>query len=210
MGDFQYTTVPAKLASMLDKLRAVGVPSKAHNPWLKSIGFKSSNDGSLLPILKFIGFADSNGQPTTAWKEYRGKNHGVVLAAGIKKGYSELFETYPEAWKCSKEDLVHFFSTKSTAGQQVIDLTARTFQSLCAAADWTNSLPASREDALGHTEKHEEDVLTPPLKGRALRQAAPSVHIDIQVHISPEATPEQIDKVFESMAKHLYGATKVE
>lgn len=30
-----------------------------------------------------------------------------------------------------------------------------------------------------------------------------SLHIDLQIHISPEASPEQIDKVFESMAKHL-------
>ncbi len=37
---------------------------------------------------------------------------------------------------------------------------------------------------------------------------SPSLHIDIQVHISPEATSEQIDKVFESMARHLYGGPK--
>ncbi len=30
-----------------------------------------------------------------------------------------------------------------------------------------------------------------------------SVHIDLQINISPEATPEQIDQIFASMAKHL-------
>jgi hypothetical protein len=34
----------------------------------------------------------------------------------------------------------------------------------------------------------------------------PAVHIDIQIHISPESSAEQIDKIFESMSKHLYGA----
>lgn len=33
----------------------------------------------------------------------------------------------------------------------------------------------------------------------------PSLHIDIQVHISSEASADQIDQVFASMAKHLYG-----
>jgi len=33
----------------------------------------------------------------------------------------------------------------------------------------------------------------------------PRLHIDVQVHISPESSPEQIDKIFESMAKHLKG-----
>lgn len=32
---------------------------------------------------------------------------------------------------------------------------------------------------------------------------SPRLHIDVQVHISPESSPEQIDKIFESMAKHL-------
>jgi hypothetical protein len=36
-------------------------------------------------------------------------------------------------------------------------------------------------------------------------QAGPAIHIDIQIHISPESTAQQIDKIFESMAKHLYG-----
>lgn len=48
----------------------------------------------------------------------------------------------------------------------------------------------------------------PPLKDVS---RVPSLHIDIQVHISPQASDTQIDKVFESMAKHLkdlYSNTK--
>ncbi|QTN30768.1 hypothetical protein HZ994_00660 [Akkermansiaceae bacterium] len=33
---------------------------------------------------------------------------------------------------------------------------------------------------------------------------SPEIHINVQVHISPESTPEQIEKIFESMRKHLY------
>lgn len=36
------------------------------------------------------------------------------------------------------------------------------------------------------------------------RRPQPSVHIDIQVHIDPAATAEQIDQIFASMARHLY------
>jgi hypothetical protein len=35
----------------------------------------------------------------------------------------------------------------------------------------------------------------------------PSVHIDFQIHISPEASAEQIDQIFASMRRHLYGST---
>ena len=32
----------------------------------------------------------------------------------------------------------------------------------------------------------------------------PSLHIDLQIHISPEASADQIDSIFASIAKHLY------
>lgn len=33
----------------------------------------------------------------------------------------------------------------------------------------------------------------------------PSLHIDVQIHIDSSATPDQIDHIFESMGRHLYG-----
>ncbi|CAN7534333.1 DUF5343 domain-containing protein [Pseudoxanthomonas sp. LjRoot143] len=35
------------------------------------------------------------------------------------------------------------------------------------------------------------------------RGFSPKLHVDIQIHISPDSTAEQIDKIFESMAKYL-------
>jgi len=43
--------------------------------------------------------------------------------------------------------------------------------------------------------------LTGPLQPPS---AVPSLHVDVQIHIPPEATQEQIDHIFASMAKHLY------
>lgn len=34
----------------------------------------------------------------------------------------------------------------------------------------------------------------------------PNLHIDLQIHISPDSTPEQIETIFASMSRHLYGA----
>jgi hypothetical protein len=35
--------------------------------------------------------------------------------------------------------------------------------------------------------------------------SVPSVHIDVQIHIDSSASAEQIDQIFSSMARHLYG-----
>jgi hypothetical protein len=194
MAEFQYTTVPGKLKKLLSKIHEVGVPSKASNKWLKSIGFNSSNDGTLLTILKFIHFIDSSNVPMAKWTEYRGTNHAHVLASAIREGYADLYATYPDAHSRNVSELENVFSTSSSAGKQVIGLTVRTFQKLCEQADFSAS----------GVPKHPgtPDVL--PSGVPSMGHAQPSLHIDIQVHISPDAKPEQIEQIFSSMAKHLY------
>ena len=44
-------------------------------------------------------------------------------------------------------------------------------------------------------------LVTPP---EGIESPTPALHIDFQIHIAADAPPEQIDKIFESMAKHLY------
>ena len=191
MADFQYTTVPGKLKIFLEKIRDIGVPSRANSQWLKSIGFTSSNDRTLLTILKYIGLADQTGSPTQRWAEYRGNLHGQVLAEAIRDGYSELYAVYPDAHSRPAEDLEHVFSTNSTAGKSVISKTATTFRKLCDLADFTADVVAKSPATVA-------EVSAPS------KQASPSLHIDIQIHISPDATTDQIDQIFSSMSKHLY------
>ncbi len=57
-------------------------------------------------------------------------------------------------------------------------------------------------------EKQEEVPVSeaPRLAKRAFAES-PSVHIDVQIHIDSNAQADQIDQIFASMAKHLYGAS---
>jgi len=49
----------------------------------------------------------------------------------------------------------------------------------------------------------EGDVPQKPSTGHS----RPNLHLDVQVHIAADVTIEQIDAIFASMAKHLYGAS---
>lgn len=207
MAEFPYTTVPGKLGSLLDKIRHTGVPQKATVAWLKSLGFTSSNDATVLPILKFIGLCDPSGVPTDEWKHYRGGQHGAVLAGCIQNGYSELFAIYPSAHQQSDGDLTSFFTTRSSAGKQVISKTVTTFKTLCAKADFSASPTHHAPTQTPHapTAPAAAPVVSHSPVAPVTSSPHPEVHIDIQIHISPEATPTQIDQIFQSMSKHLYG-----
>jgi len=205
MAEFTYTTVPGKLKPFFTKLREVGVPPKATVQWLKSLGFTSSNDASLLGVLKSVGFVDATGVPTPKWSNFRGANSKRVLGDAIREGYAELFAVYPDAWQRSQTEIEHVFSTSSSGGRQVISKTVSTFKSLAELAEFT---PVTAQ-----TDLHlSSEALHVPvssagttLSSRASISGGPSVHIDIQVHIAPESSAEQVDQIFASMAKHLFG-----
>lgn len=206
MVDYAYTTVTGKIKELLAKVRSTGVPPKLTQAHLKTLGFTSSNDQSMIGVLKFIGLIDSNNIPTPVWTEYRGAHHKTVLAKAIRNGYSDLFAVYPDANTRNNTELSHVFSTSSTAGAQVIAKTVATFKALVEEADFSGVSPS--ETTLPSGTLHHPAALAPAPKIPNLptQSSSPEVHIDIQIHISPESTSEQIEKIFESMAKHLYGA----
>lgn len=204
MSDVVYTTVPGKIPKLLAKIKQVGVPQKVTHAWLKTIGFTSSNDGSLVGILRKAGLVDGSGAPTERWGQFRGSQGKSVLGEGIRQGYSELYTVYPDAHSRSNTDLEHVFSSSSRAGRQAIQKAVSTFKNLAAEAEFRN------DSVDGDTSFEAEMLHAPVANAEAASRASaktnsPSLHIDIQVHISSEASAEQIDQIFASMARHLYG-----
>jgi hypothetical protein len=212
MGDFTYTTVPGKIKPILDKIRHVGIPPKVNASWLKTLGLKSSNDATLIGVLKAVGFIDASGIPTSVWSTYRGAHHKQALGEAIRKGYAELFAVYPDAWQRSNTELEHVFSTSSAAGKQVITKTVATFKALCESAEFA-PIDEQSEPLVQTGPMHVPAATAAAVPARIANSGTsggPSVHIDIQIHISPEASIDQIDQIFKSMAKHLYGERKSE
>jgi Family of unknown function (DUF5343) len=195
MAEFEYTTVPAKVPALLSKIREVGVPPKVTVQWLKTIGFTSSNDPSLINVLEQIGFVDGSRVPREPWKKYRGGDYRRVLGEATRNGYKELYETYADARTRSNAELDSFFSTHTTAGKSVRDLTVRTFRTLAGLADFG--------PAVEPIETPEADA-SPELP-IAARQAIAGATININVQlVLPESADETVyERFFSAMKKHL-------
>jgi hypothetical protein len=176
--------------------------------WLKTIGFTSSSDTSLISVLKFIDLVDASGVPTQRWTQFRGSDARKVLGQAIRAGYSELFAVYPDANSRLSSETENVFRTSSTAGAQAIGKTVATFRALADEAEFVGGSDED-EPAIRATHLH-VPVADTPVARESEPKGLPnaSLHIDIQIHISPESSPQQIDQIFESMAKHLYGAKK--
>lgn len=205
MADYPYCTVPGKLSEFLKKIQDIGIPEKVTTRWLPSIGFGSTNDRSIIPVLKYVGLIENSGAPSKIWRDYRGHGAGRALATAIEASYKDLFATYPDAQTRSAEELRAFFRGHSTYGAQAVNKAVNTFQALCQNADFAPSTQRTRKAEAAKSGDSSGGQVSESIPATEVGgNNSPSLHIDVQIHISPEASPEQIEKIFESMSKHLY------
>ncbi|MCU0465977.1 MAG: DUF5343 domain-containing protein [Anaerolineae bacterium] len=221
MAEFPYINTPNKLIEFFSKIPGMGVPDTVSTNWLPTIGFGSKNYRPIVSILKHIDFINTNGKPTESWRAYRDSSQSKkVMANGIKTAYKELFRLYPDAHKKTEQELKNFFRPKSSGGDQVVGGIVSTFKALCSLADFdTSDTPIPESSSTPHPIMPPSSIPSNSVPTNSVanlspqnvpQSNSPSLHIDIQIHISSDASAEQIDKIFESMAKHLYQRTKDE
>lgn len=63
--------------------------------------------------------------------------------------------------------------------------------------------PRRADPAIAVTVEESKPILNREID--TVGRSQPNLHLDVQIHIPADATAEQIDKIFASMAKHLYG-----
>jgi hypothetical protein len=75
-----------------------------------------------------------------------------------------------------------------------------------APAKPRTSKPKPAKSTVSPSAGHQPQVVTPVPAASQPHHAGsgPNVHLDIQIHIPADASPDQIDQIFASMAKHLY------
>lgn len=183
------------LKDIFGKIKSTGTPSAFTTKHLRSLGFTSSNDVAILSALKFIGFIDSSGKPTEKYINYKGKEGSQILAGGIKIGYSELFDLYPDAEKKDDESLMYFFATKTEVSESSRKIMVGTFRALCSMGDFkpTTNEPTTDKKII---EVSKDTIVT---KGKL----NPAVNINIELQIPATNDPEVYKNFFEAMKKYL-------
>ncbi len=135
MVNYTYTHKTGSLKKFLEKIPLLGIPDRVSSKYIYSLGFKSTNDRSIIPILKSLKFLDGSGTPTERYKKYRDKTVSkIVLGAAIQEMYSALFKMYPNAAESGNVELENFFSTNTGLGEKAVKSMVNTFKALCSMA----------------------------------------------------------------------------
>ncbi len=222
-----YPSIPAKQWWVLrSKFRQSIPPSVTPGYLAAALGMtEASAKANVLPALVAFKIIDQDGKPTERAKQWRDDEQYAGVCEQIRQEIypSELVHALPPP-SPNRESVERWIANKTGVGQVAARKLALTYLLLCEAN------PQAKPDAsavmptrtLKRSTKPRptppkpidtaNEVMSVGTTGTqvatqpriALSQPEPSLHIDIQIHISPDASSDQIDQIFASMAKHLY------
>lgn len=190
-----------------------------------------SASANVLPSLRTFGLINDAGKPSDlafAWRD--DEKYASVCEQLVKSTYpTGLHDAFPDVANAPMNRVTAWFAHDTKAGGSAAVKYARVYLMLLEgdlgkanekpakekattravatpkASSKTAKAPAAQVPPANpgptehsHHQQHQQQQHPPG--GSAF---SPKLHIDVQIHISPESSPEQIDKIFESMAKHL-------
>jgi len=193
-----------------------------------SMGEASARSNLIGPFKK-IGIIDEDGKPTDLAYDWRDDHkYSDVCSSLIEKCYPQEIKDLFHSSDADPQKLTNWFMSHARCGEPAAKHFAR-FYLLLLKADLSESVAAAaKSEAKTKSTKTEANkkVVQSTTKTRVAKPAAaispaepppaaqiqpaqtvlsnaPELHINVQLHISPESSADQIDKIFESMAKHL-------
>nr|WP_257030504.1 DUF5343 domain-containing protein [Paraburkholderia bryophila] len=184
-----------------------------------------SASANVLPSLRTFGLINDAGKPSDlafAWRD--DEKYASVCGQLIKSTYpTGLHDAFPDAANAPMNRVTAWFAHDTKTGDSAAVKYARVYLMLLEGDIGKANEKPAKEKATARA------AVTPKSSSKAAKATAaqvpsanpgpaehshqqhppggsafsPKLHIDVQIHISPESNAEQIDKIFESMAKHL-------
>lgn len=170
--------------------------------------------GNLRPALRRIGLIDEDGSIQDRAYEWRDDEEYADVCNKIRTELypQELLDLYPKATDEDKESIGRWFANRSKVGSVASRMMA-SFYILLSEADLSaeSEVKASPKAAKPKPKQRpkvkaaeKQGAIDTKIKGDVEGELSiPSININIEVHISSDASTTQIDQIFASMAKHL-------
>ena len=135
--DYPYMVSNNKISPIIDAIHSAAKPSKFSHEFLKNLGFNSSNDRAVIPLLKRLGFLTENGTPTSHYDDLKDKTkRWVALANRIRDLYSDIYSINTEIHNGTEEEVKGAISRVTGKDAKAVDRYYATFKTLTALADF--------------------------------------------------------------------------
>lgn len=189
-----------------------GVVSPSYIAATLNMQEQSARANVILP-LRMLGLIDDENRTdqtlAIAWRD--DKSYAQVCGEILRRVYpAELIDAVPNPVE-DRDAAARWFANRTGAGSDAVRKMA-TLYAILAQPDLVQRSEkkaepsrSRRKDAPSARKEPEERSKEPPRADRpGSEEKAPGIAINLQIHISSDATPDQIDAIFASMARHIY------
>jgi hypothetical protein len=202
--NYPYMIANNKIDQILTKLRQAAEPSKFTHPFLVTIGFKSTNDRGIIPLLKRLDFINEDGSPTPFYKYLRDQTQWKsILATKIKELYSDLYVINTEIHNASDEELKGAISRVTGKDSKTVLRYFTTFKALTALADFKASKiekTTKKKETEDTGQENKGPALNPP-EDKPIKD--PQFHYNIQIHLPATTDVSVYNAIFKSIKENL-------
>ncbi len=172
---------------------------------------------NVMPSLKRTGLIDENGKPTALANDWRNDAKYPEVCEKVRKSvYPQEIQDLASDTSAERGQVSQWFASHTGAGRSAATKMAAFYLMLLQADPATESVSASKTPHLKTKQVSTTTAQKELQKNRTgagkLGQGSqsnqslaglPPLHLNVQIHLSPEATPEQIERIFAAMAKYL-------
>ena len=198
-----YLTSTKNLGGILEALQKATLPSKFTYDFLKKLGYPSSTDRPIIPLLKAMRFVDDGGTPLDRYRRYKDATQArAVMAEGIREAYTDVFGVDQNAQNLSNDELKGIFARLSGKSDSVAEKMALTFKALSNHANF--AAPPAIQESMVSRDGHESADDAKPVTHDAPRAELPALqlHHDIHIHLPPSTEIAVYDAIFRALRQN--------
>jgi hypothetical protein len=196
----RYMTSTKNLHAIMKKIVDGTAPPKFTVAHLKGLGFTSSNDLGIIPVLKDLKFLTADGAPTQRYHDYRDPSKSrAVLAEALREAYTDIFHITEKPTESDRAAIKGKFKSTHNVSDQIANLQTATFYSPLKLSDLEAAKPtpgALETTKVEHGPKH-----TPPAS--PLPAAELNLRYNIEVHLPATKDIDVYNAIFKSLKEHL-------
>ncbi|MBF0169865.1 MAG: DUF5343 domain-containing protein [Nitrospinae bacterium] len=201
----RYVVVYGKFPKFFEELSKGQAPQQFSAQHLKDLGYTSSNDRALIPLLKDLGFLSKDGTPTARYHEFRNSHKSKsVLGESLREAYQDIFTLRKHPDESNDRQLIEGkFKSAHNVSDRLAKEMANTFFGLLSLADVKVSDDKSKQASEEQPETDQSKSIPIQNRSKQLGGGITSLHYNIQIHLPATKDLEVYSAIFKSLKEHL-------
>jgi hypothetical protein len=177
---------------------------------------QTSAQANVLPSLRTVKIIDDEGKPTDLAVRWRDDDEYAKVCKEIRdKVYPQELRALASDASADRAVVERWLASNTRTGESMVGKMASFYLMLCEADPSRQTKPAPATQGTKVAPRRERSaapsrptppatpVVSPPPGNGHGNGPMPALNINVEIHIPADASADQIDQIFASMAKHL-------